>query len=130
MTAEASAEPTISRSRLRLLLAVLVIAVIVSVMNNSMVTVLLPAIRQDIMASAAAAGSVVAALAPALPVLAAARALQGIGAAAIPALSSVTVARVLPPGRRGLAFGVLTTGVGVGQALGPVLGGLTAELAG
>lgn len=155
--------------RLRLLLAVLVTAVVVSVMSNSIVTVLLPQIRMDFGASAAAvgwvvtgfsltfavataffgrvadvfsirgvfslglavfvAGSVMAAVATALPVLVAARAVQGLGAAAIPALSAVTVARVLPPGRRGLAFGMLTTGVGVGQALGPVLGGVAAELA-
>lgn len=159
-----------SSTRIRLLLAVLVTAVVVSVMNNSMVTVLLPQIRADFGASAAAAswvvtgfslafavataffgrvsdvfgirlvfclglalfgaGSAIAVVAGVLPVLTAARALQGIGAGAIPALSSVAVARVLPPGRRGLAFGLLATGVGVGQALGPVLGGMAAELAG
>lgn len=148
----------------------LVTAVVVSVMNNSMVTVLLPQIRDDFGSSAAdvswivtgfslafavataffgrvsdvfgirevfclglavfVVGSVAASLAGALPVLVAARVLQGIGAAAIPAVSSVAVARVLPPGRRGLAFGLLATGVGVGQALGPVLGGVAAELAG
>ncbi|MQA15210.1 MAG: MFS transporter [Pseudonocardiaceae bacterium] len=75
------------------------------------------------------AGSLVAALAGTLPVLVAARVMQGVGAAAIPALAAVTVARVLPVGRRGLAFGMLTSGVGVGQALGPVLGGVAAELA-
>jgi EmrB/QacA subfamily drug resistance transporter len=160
---------TVSPLRIRLLLAVLVTAVVVSVMNNSIVAVLLPQIRADFGAPAVAvgwvvtgfslpfavataffgrvadvfgvrgvfslgiavfvAGSTMAAVAPALPVLVAARAVQGLGAAAIPALSAVTVARVLPPGRRGLAFGMLTTGVGVGQALGPVLGGVAAELA-
>lgn len=167
---QSQAPETVSATRLRLLLAVLVTAVVVSVMNNSMVTVLLPQIRADFAASAAAAswvvtgfslafavataffgrvsgvfgirgvfclglalfviGSAVAVMAGSLPVLTAARALQGIGAAAIPALSSVAVARVLPPGRRGLAFGLLATGVGVGQALGPVLGGVAAEVAG
>ncbi len=160
----------VSSPHIRLLLAVLVTAVVVSVMNNSMVTVLLPQIQADFDVSAAAVswvvtgfslafavataffgrvsdvfgirgvfclglavfvvGSAVAAIAGTLPVLIGARALQGIGAAAIPALSSVTVARVLPAGRRGLAFGMLATGVGVGQALGPVLGGVAAELAG
>lgn len=170
MVASSQPADVASPVRIRLLLVVLVTAVVVSVMNNSMVTVLLPLIRADFGASAAAVswavtgfslafavataffgrvsdvfgirgvfclglvifvvGSAVAAIASALPVLIATRALQGIGAAAIPALSSVAVARVLPPGRRGLAFGLLATGVGVGQALGPVLGGVAAELAG
>lgn len=159
-----------SRAGVRVLLAVLVTAVVVAVVNNSVVTVLLPRIRADFSASAAAAswvvtgfsltfavgtplygrisdvfgirrvfcaglglfivGSVLAALADGLPVLLAARALQGAGGSAVPALASVTVARVLPVGRRGLAFGLIGTGVGAGQALGPVLGGLIAQVAG
>lgn len=155
---------------MRLLLAVLVTAVMVAVINNTMVTVLLPQIQQEFSASAAAAGwvvtafalafavftpfhgrasdvfgirgvfvaglvlflvgSLLAALARGMPVLLTARALQGVGGAAIPALASVTVARVLPAGRRGLAFGLILTGVGAGQGAGPVLGGLVAQFAG
>lgn len=169
MTKLPGAPEAVSPARIRLLLAVLVTAVVLSVMNNSVVAVLLPQIRADFAASAAAvswvvtgfaltfavataffgrvsdvfgirgvfclglvvfvAGSAMAAVASTLPVLFAARAVQGLGAAAIPALSAVAVARVLPPGHRGLAFGMLATGVGVGQALGPVLGGVAAELA-
>lgn len=38
------------------------------------------------------------------------------------------MARALPPGRRGVAFGLLGTGLDVGRALGPVIGGFAAEL--
>src|ERR687889_1104885 len=47
-----------------------------------------------------AAGSLVCALAPNLPVLVAGRVLQAAGGAAIPALSSTSVAKLLSPGQR------------------------------
>lgn len=157
-------------ARVRILLAVLVTAVVVTVINNSMVTVLLPQIREDFGAAASsaswvvtgfslafavgtplygrvsdvfgirpvfclgvavfAAASLLAAAASSLPVLVVARALQGAGGSAVPALAAVTVTRVLPAGRRGLAFGLIATGVGAGQALGPVIGGAVAQALG
>jgi MFS transporter, DHA2 family, metal-tetracycline-proton antiporter len=40
------------------------------------------------------------------------------------------VTRMLPAGRRGLAFGLIATGTGFAQAAGPILGGLIGQLAG
>lgn len=77
-----------------------------------------------------AGASVLAGLADQLSVLITARVLQGAGGSAVPALSAVAISRVLPAGRRGLAFGLVATGVGAGQALGPVLGGVGAQAAG
>ncbi|MDD7964361.1 MFS transporter [Actinomycetospora lemnae] len=75
-------------------------------------------------------GSVLAGLAPAIGLHLVGRVLQGLGSAAVPALGSVAVARSLPPGRRGFGFGIVGTGVGAGQALGPPLAGFVAEAAG
>jgi EmrB/QacA subfamily drug resistance transporter len=77
-----------------------------------------------------AAGSVVCALAPNLPLLVAGRIVQGVGASAIPALGFAAVAKALPPGERGTALGMLSASVGAGAAIGPVFGGLVAGLAG
>lgn len=77
-----------------------------------------------------AAGSLVCALAPNLPVLVAGRVLQAAGGAAIPALSSTSVAKLLPPGQRGGALGLIVSSVGVGGAVGPVVGGVVVQLAG
>ena len=71
-----------------------------------------------------AAGSLVSALAPTLPVLVAGRVLTGAGAAAIPVLAIVTVTRVLPPARRGTGIGFISAAGGVGTAAGPAVGGL------
>ena len=77
-----------------------------------------------------AAGSLVCALAPNLPVLVAGRVLQAAGGAAIPALSSTSVAKLLSPGQRGGALGLIVSSVGVGGAVGPVVGGVVVQLAG
>ena len=69
-----------------------------------------------------AAGSLVCALAPGFWVLIAGRALQAAGAAAITALSYGSIAKVFPPGGQGVAFGILSSAVGVGSAAGPILG--------
>ncbi|MDP8939137.1 MAG: MFS transporter [Actinomycetota bacterium] len=77
-----------------------------------------------------AAGSVVCAFAPSLSLLVGGRILQAAGAAAIPALGFAAIAKLLPPGQRGAALGLLSSSVGVGAAVGPVAGGIIAGFAG
>ncbi len=154
----------------RLLLAVLISAVVVAVMNSSMVNVAVPVIRRDFGATEAqvgwvitgylllyavgiplygrasdvfslrrafalglvvfALGSLVCAVAPSLPLLVFGRVVQATGAAAIPALASASVAKILPPGERGTALGLIVSSVGVGAAIGPVVGGALQQIAG
>jgi MFS transporter, DHA2 family, metal-tetracycline-proton antiporter len=56
MTTGGNAEPVVAPITLRLLLAVLVTATVISVMSNSMITVLLPLIGRDFSASVAVLG--------------------------------------------------------------------------
>ena len=77
-----------------------------------------------------AAGSLACALAPSLPLLVAGRILQAAGASAIPALGFASVAKALPEGSRGMALGLLSSSVGAGAAIGPVLGGVVTGIAG
>jgi DHA2 family metal-tetracycline-proton antiporter-like MFS transporter/DHA2 family florfenicol/chloramphenicol resistance protein-like MFS transporter len=154
----------------RLLIGVLISAVFVSVLNSSMVNVLVPVIGSDYGVTEAqvgwvitgflltfaigiplygrvadvfsircaftvgllafAAGSLLCALAPSLGMLVLGRIVQGAGGAAIPALSSVSVAKILPPGERGSALGLIVSSVGIGAAVGPILGGAVGALAG
>jgi MFS transporter, DHA2 family, metal-tetracycline-proton antiporter len=154
----------------RLLLAVVVFAILVSVLNQTFTNVVVPDIQDDFGASRGqtgwvitgyllvfavgiplygriadlyslrlvfsvglvvlAAGSLVCALAPSLPMLVAGRIVQAVGASAIPALGFAAVAKVMPPGERGAALGLLSSSVGAGAAVGPVAGGAIAGLAG
>lgn len=154
----------------RLILAVIVLAVFVSVLQQTFVNVVVPDIQQDFGAAhgqvgwvitgyllvfavgiplygrvadlyslrrtfslgllGLAAGSVVCAFAPSLGLLVAGRILQAAGAAAIPALGFASIAKLMPPGERGMALGLLSSSVGVGAAIGPVAGGLIAGFAG
>jgi DHA2 family metal-tetracycline-proton antiporter-like MFS transporter len=77
-----------------------------------------------------AAGSLVCALAPSLTVLVFGRIVQAAGNAAIPSLATVAVAKPLPTGKRGAALGLIASGIGVGTAVGPILGGAVEQLAG
>jgi EmrB/QacA subfamily drug resistance transporter len=77
-----------------------------------------------------AAGSLVCALAPALPVLVLGRIVTGAGAAAIPVLSIIAVTRLLPAARRGTGIGVVSAATGVGTAAGPAIGGGIGQLLG
>ena len=75
-------------------------------------------------------GSLICVVAPSLPLLVLGRIVQAAGGAAIPALSSASVVKVLPPGQRGTALGLIVSSVGVGAAVGPVVGGTLVQLAG
>lgn len=71
-----------------------------------------------------AAGSLLCALAPSLLLLVVGRIVQAAGGASIPALASASVAKLLPPGERGTALGLIFSSVGIGAAVGPVVGGI------
>jgi DHA2 family metal-tetracycline-proton antiporter-like MFS transporter len=154
----------------RLLIGVLISAVFVSVLNSSMVNVVVPVIGRDYGVTEAqvgwvitgflltfaigiplygraadvfsvrraftvgllafAAGSLICASAPNLGMLVLGRIVQGAGGAAIPALSSVSVAKILPPGERGSALGLIVSSVGIGAAIGPIVGGAVGSLVG
>src|SRR5829696_2970524 len=73
-----------------------------------------------------ALGGLICAFAPSLVVLVLGRLVQGIGGAAVPALALVAVAKVLPSGERGGAMGLVASSVGIGSALGPIVGGVGA----
>lgn len=73
-------------------------------------------------------GSMLAVVAPTLPVVIAARIIQGAGSGAIPTLSVAILATRFRPERRQFAYGVITAVVGIAQALGPMIGGLLVDL--
>src|ERR1700754_4015777 len=73
--------------------------------------------------------SVLGALAPSAPVLIGARAAMAVGAALIwPAVVGILFSLV-PPGRAGIAGGLLLGVSGVGNACGPLIGGLLTDAA-
>ncbi|HKH77990.1 MAG TPA: MFS transporter [Rubrobacteraceae bacterium] len=169
MSAEGAAQEHLEVSK-RLLIGVLISAVFVSVLNSSMVNVVVPiiggtygvteaqvgwvitgylltyavgiplygrvadvfSIRRAFTVGllAFAAGSLLCASAPSLGMLVFGRIMQGAGGAAIPALSSVSVAKILPPGERGAALGLIVSSVGIGAAIGPIVGGAVGAIAG
>ncbi len=162
--------PANAATSTRALLAVLILAVFVSVLNSSMVNVVVPVIGEQYGVGEAqvgwvitgfllayaisiplygrisdfysirkvyavglvvfAAGSLVCALAPSLQILVLGRVVQAVGGAAVPALGTVAIARILPPGERGGALGLIVSSVGVGAAVGPIVGGVVEELVG
>jgi DHA2 family metal-tetracycline-proton antiporter-like MFS transporter len=74
-----------------------------------------------------AIGGAICAFASSLPMLVAGRIIQGCGGAAIPALASVAVVKVLPAGGRGGAIGMIGSTVGIGSAVGPIVGGMIGQ---
>jgi len=139
------------------MLVMLVAATIVTVLNNSMITVVLASVGRDLSATPSdlgwtatgyllpfAAGNALAGrLSDRVSLrrvftlgivvfawLIIARGVQGAGGSVVPALSAVAIARVFQAGRRGPPFGLLAAGTGAAQAAGPVVGGVLGEVAG
>jgi EmrB/QacA subfamily drug resistance transporter len=76
------------------------------------------------------AGTLGAALAPTLWLLVASRGLQGLGCAAIPTSVMGTLARTWPAAQRSRVMGAWGAANGIGQAIGPPIGGLLADALG
>ena len=72
-------------------------------------------------------GTIGAAVAPTLGTLVLARALQGLGCAAVPVAVMGTLARTWPAAQRSRVMGTWGAANGVGQAIGPPIGGLVAD---
>ena len=72
-------------------------------------------------------GTIGAAVAPTLGTLVVARALQGLGCAAVPVAVMGTLARTWPAAQRSRVMGTWGAANGVGQAIGPPIGGLVAD---
>jgi EmrB/QacA subfamily drug resistance transporter len=72
-------------------------------------------------------GTVGATLAPSLTLLVISRALQGLGCAAVPVAVMGTLARTFPPERRSSVMGAWGAANGIGQAIGPPVGGFIAD---
>lgn len=77
-----------------------------------------------------ALGTALCAVAPNLSILIVGRVLAGAAGGLLPAVAAVSVTRLVPPGRRGPALGWIFGGMGIGATLGPIVGGLGAEIAG
>ncbi len=75
-------------------------------------------------ASLLALGALVATTATSFSVVVAARIVQGLGAGAIPTLSFAIASERMEGTARARAIGLIVGGVGVGQAAGPLLGGV------
>lgn len=77
-----------------------------------------------------AAGSLICAIAPVLPVLVTGRIIAGAGGAAIPVLTIVAATRLLPRHQVALGVGFIAAAGGLGAALGPAVGGGLGQLLG
>ena len=76
-----------------------------------------------------AAGSLIVALSPALPVMLAGRAVQGLGAGGIFPVASAVIGDTFPPDKRGAALGLIGAVFGIAFLVGPVLAGAMLHLA-
>ena len=75
-------------------------------------------------------GSLLAGLSPNYWFLLVVRIVQALGGAAVPGLGMTLVSRVYSPESRGLVLGIIAATIGIGAAVGPLLGGLLSELLG
>ncbi|MFA5078385.1 MAG: MFS transporter [Dehalococcoidia bacterium] len=74
-----------------------------------------------------AIGSFLSGLAPTLYLLACARCVQGLGASMLYAVGMAMIIRYIPPGKRGWAFGITSTGAGMGVIIGAPMGGFITQ---
>ena len=74
-----------------------------------------------------ALGSLLSAVAPNFETLLASRILQATGGAAAPGLGMAIASRAFGPESRGMVIGIIGAVIGVGSAIGPLLGGLLAS---
>ena len=72
-------------------------------------------------------GSTLAAFAPSFEWLLVSRVVQAIGGAAVPGLGMALVSRAYPAASRGKILGVVAATIGVGGAIGPLMGGLLSQ---
>ncbi len=74
-------------------------------------------------------GSAIAGFAPNIPLLIIGRIFQGIGMAQSFPMAIILANRIFPPEKRSVAIGILITFTGVGQAIGPTIGGFITQFA-
>jgi len=74
-----------------------------------------------------AIGSFLSGLAPTIYLLSGARCIQGLGAAMLYAVGMAMIIRYIPPGKRGWAFGITSTGAGLGVIIGAPMGGFITQ---
>jgi EmrB/QacA subfamily drug resistance transporter len=72
-------------------------------------------------------GTIGATVAPSLALMVASRGLQGLGCATVPVAVMGTLARSFPPERRSRVMGAWGAANGIGQAVGPPIGGFVAD---
>lgn len=76
------------------------------------------------------AGSALAGLAPAFPVMLVGRVMQAVGAGVILPMGISLVTVTFPPERRGTAMGLISLAIGFAPALGPTIGGVLVDTVG
>ncbi len=72
-------------------------------------------------------GSLLGAWAPNMDILILARVLQGVGAGIVQPIAMVTIFRVFPARKRGLAMSIYGMGIMLAPIMGPVVGGITID---